>query len=151
MDYCTQQDIEDQFSPADVKKWADNANENDPTYIADRIARACTEGTTQLNDELRGGPYAVPFTTVPATITRLAATLAAVWLYRSRGIQDANDDSIAGRLSSHRREAMQIIRRILAGQMVLDATSTCSTVPASVITEQSDSLDSDEFFKAKPE
>lgn len=138
MDYCTQQDIEDLFSPADVAKWADNQNDGNATYISGRITRACAEGTRKVNDELRGGPYPIPFTTVPSTIVQLAATFAAVWLYTSRGVQDMTDDSIAGRLSAHRRDAVLQCRRILAGQLQLDSTRAGVAIPEVVEDDSSD-------------
>jgi len=123
MDYCTQADIEDLFGAVNVAKWADLDNDIDATKIAARVARGITVASAQVDDRLRGGPYALPITGSPTTLVNLAAMLAGVWLYESRGVQDYSPDGgyPVHRLRWFSEQADKTIKELRAGTLRLDA------------------------------
>lgn len=128
--YCTQADIETTFGQFNVSKWADRDNDGDGTKIAARIARALEVGASKVDDALRGGRYALPFSDpVPIVIREAAAKLAGVWLYEGRGLEDNGDGQPLHRLSAVRRDAEKDLRMIRAGTMLLATTPAVTTTP----------------------
>ncbi|MBN2024952.1 MAG: DUF1320 family protein [Pirellulales bacterium] len=121
--YCVRADVENVFGAHNVRKWADVENHGNGAHIGGRIARAIAAATAEIDDRLRGGPYLVPIATVPTTIRQLAARLAGVWLYESRGIEDF--DEVTGRaihrLAWHREHVDRVLKEIMAGGRRLDA------------------------------
>ena len=123
MNYCTYADIESLFGPANISKWADLDNDQNDDTIAARIARAIIVASAQIDDRLRNGPYALPIIGDLPTIVNLAAALAGVWLYESRGVQDFSPDSgfPVHRLRWHREQSERTLRELLAGTLRIDA------------------------------
>ena len=123
--YCTRSDINDIFGTSNVTTWADLNNDSDGDVITARVARSIAWATTEINDRLRGGPYEIPLpSTVAATITDLCATLAGVWLYRSRGV---DDESEIDKYKWHWDRVEKTLSEIRAGKRRLDATPSVDT------------------------
>jgi len=122
MDYCEQADIEDLFGAVNVAKWADLDNDIDATKIAARVARGIAVASAKVDDHLRGGPYALPITGDSTTLVNLAAMLAGVWLYESRGVQDYSPDGgfPVHRLRWFSEQADTTIKMLRAGTLRLD-------------------------------
>lgn len=121
--YCQRRDIEDIFGPPNVEKWADAENKRDGAHVAGRIAKAIELASVEVDDRLRGGSYSIPFTTIPVTIRQVTATLAGVWLYESRGVEDIDEASgrPIHRLTWHRKNAENVLTDIRTGKRKLDA------------------------------
>ena len=126
MSYCTRSDIEDLFGPLNVAKWADLDNDQDAAAIAARIARAIAVSSAKIDDRLRGGPYSLPINGSPATLVNLCASLAGVWLYESRGVQDYSPDGgfPVHRLRWFSEQAEKTLRDLRAGVLRLDVALT---------------------------
>ena len=123
--YCARGDIENLNGINNVSKWSDLDNDADATKITDRIAVAIAAVGDKLDAELRYSRYAIPVAnsgTTPTVIRDLCAQMAAVWLYESRGVIDFDaDGQVQHALHWQKREAKQMLRKILAGQVVLTA------------------------------
>jgi phage gp36-like protein len=130
--YCDRGDIEDQFGVANVGKWADLENHNDDAMISARIDAAIAWAKQEIDDRLRGRYYEIPFSPAPATIVRIAATLAGVWLYESRGVQDF--DEATGKpnhkLAWAKDQADKLLVDIVSGKRRLDASCAGTGVRA---------------------
>jgi len=122
--YCTRSDIEDLFGPLNVAKWADLDNDQDAAAIAARVARAIEVATAKIDDRLRGGPYSLPIVGDPPTLVNLAASLAGLWLYESRGVQDFSPETGVPmhRLRWFSEQAEKTLKDLRAGVLRLDVT-----------------------------
>lgn len=89
--YCTQSDIENIFGVSNVALWS-NLDNTTTTANATRITAAITYATARINNYMRGGLYAVPLVvnSDAASVVDVAATIAGIWLYSSRGQLDTN-------------------------------------------------------------
>ena len=113
------------FGPPNVSTWADLHHESDSDVITARVARAIAWATTEINDRLRGGPYEIPLPLTAAnTIVDLCATLAGVWLYRSRG---TDDESEIDKYKWHWDRVETTLSEIRAGKRRLNATPSVDT------------------------
>ena len=121
--YCTRSDISDIFGTNNVTTWADLDSDADADNIAAHIARAIVWATTEINDRLRGGPYEIPLS-ASATIVDLCATLAGLWLYRSRG---TDDETEVDKYRWHWERCEKTLSEIRGGKRRLDATSSTDT------------------------
>jgi len=125
--YCTRAGIEDVFGVENVKVWADLDCDADATKIANRITRAIAVASAQIDDSVRGTPHTLPLAdasgTTPTTVADMAAQLAGVWLYESRGVHDFNPQTgqIAHRLAYQRSNVAKWLQAVRAGQVKLDA------------------------------
>lgn len=124
MSYCTRSDIEDLFGPVNVAKWADLDNDQTAAAITARIERAIVVSSAKINDRLRGGPYLLPIVGDPPTLVNLCASLAGLWLYESRGVQDFSPETGVPmhRLRWFSEQAEKTLRDLRAGVLRLDAT-----------------------------
>ncbi len=126
--YCSRSDIDNIFGSGNIDKWADLNNDQVQADIDTRVDAAIVMGTARVDAELRGGPISIPFTSpIPPTIINAAAQLAGVWLYESRGVSDSDSKDGTHELSWHKKDALDLFRRIHAGQVVLDATGAQET------------------------
>ena len=124
--YCTRSDLEALFGKANVVKWADLDNDHDSEAIEARIDKAIEVASARIDDRLRSGPYSLPITGDPPTLVNLAAQLAGVWLYESRGVQDFSPDTgyPVHRLRWHTEQAEKTLREILSGVIRLNVAET---------------------------
>lgn len=118
MPYATRSNVEDIYGNVNVRAWADINNNGIEAEITARIDWALALADTKLNAMLKGGPYTVPFTTVPALIVELAARQTGVLLYDSRGHQDAG--ATTDNLQPHREYIMMTIRDLRTLKLRID-------------------------------
>ena len=126
MNYCERSDVEDLFGPVNVAKWADLDNTQDADAITARVDRAIAVSSAKIDDRLRGGPYVLPITNQPATVVNLCASLAGLWLYESRGVQDFDPESGVPmhRLRWFAQQAEKTLKDLRAGVLRLDVALT---------------------------
>ena len=134
MSYAERTDVEAVFGVANVAAWADLDNDGDSSKIDDRVTLALSMADCEINDKLRGGIYVLPLVKTgedepPETVVNMAAMLAGVFLYESRGVQDFNPDSgqAVHRLTWYRKRVESTIREITSGVRMLDAELACDT------------------------
>ncbi len=143
MAYCTRADIEARYGVTTVSKAADLDDDQSSVKIAARIAAAIAYADEWVDVRMRDGAYVLPIASslgaVPPTIVRLAVVAAFVWMYSARGVTEFDQ---ASGVPTHRfaydlEEAENDIRRIHAGQLVLDAVRvTGSTMAPAVVTDE---------------
>ena len=125
--YCEKSNIVDCFGNTNVTQWADIDNDGSAVTIAARIARAIDVASDDIDDALRSGPYSIPITTptgtTPTVIVDIAAKLAGVWLYQSRGAEDTTQGpgQPLHMLSSVKGEAHLALANIRTGKIRLNA------------------------------
>jgi len=138
--YCSRSDVEMIFGADNVEKWADLDNDADTDKIAARIEWAIELSQQTIDDELRGGPYEIPFddssasgsgSGAPVLVQDATARLAGVLLYEARGAIDWDpDDGKAGHvLQPHKDHVKRFINRVLTGRVRLDLTPTSTSYP----------------------
>lgn len=130
--YALAADVKQVFGNTNVTKWADIDNDEDAGKIDTRIEWAICLAADRINNDLRKGPYTIPFTEdeVPREITDLTARLAGVLLYESRGITDAADGE--NQLKPVKDEVSLRLRKILMGQTRLDLTENAVYFPQTI-------------------
>ncbi len=90
--YCSVADVYSRWGTVNVQKWADLDDTMTNTTMVSRITLAIEVTAAKMEDVVRGTRYSIPMVgmdgTTPYTIRFLNATLAGVWLYEGKGIQD---------------------------------------------------------------
>lgn len=127
--YPTRADVEAVFGLENVKKWADLDNDEDDGLIEARVQWACCEASAWLDDQLRAGPYEIPFAApYPRQVIGVAARVAGVKLYESRGVTDVNvDGDPIDSLQVHREAAEAFVAGIMRGTLRLNLTRAAHT------------------------
>lgn len=119
--YIGRSNIEARFGTANVATWADM--DNDGSEDAGRIAAAIAYAEDTIDDRLRDSIYTTPLSATGSSmlwIEDIAARLAGVWLYESRGVDDVDEfGRPQHKLSAHREQAMRDLERILRGEVRL--------------------------------
>lgn len=98
MAYSTTNDIAGCVGAGNRDIWADRDNDGSSSTITASINAAITQADAIIDGFFRDGPYVTPFSPVPQLVLKWSARLAAVELYRARGLRDTDDD-VAGKLS----------------------------------------------------
>lgn len=124
--YCDRDDIEAVFGVDNVELYADLDNDDDSGKITARIAQAISVASEEIDDLMRGLHYRLPLATAggttPTSIANLAAHLAGLWLYESRGAVDLDrEGSPVHRLRYLREWTDRVINDIQSGRRKLDA------------------------------
>jgi len=133
--YCTEEDLYQIFGEHNITKWADLDNTGTAETIEARIERAIQHAGAEVDSRLRRSIYIIPLTnssgTVPEDIIDVVATLAGVYLYENRGIDDYDPDTgrVIHRLIHSKKRAEGIIRAIQAGQRHIDAVQRVYQIP----------------------
>lgn len=125
--YSSDADIVSVFGTVPVAAWADPDGAEIAEDIAARKELARTVAYERINEVGRATSYRIPFETAagetPETIRWLEATLAGIWLYESKGVQDV--DKNAGtpyhRLAYIRNECRRTMEEIRTHVRILDA------------------------------
>lgn len=124
--YCTLANIQSIFGTTNVAEWLDM--DNDGSADSGRSDRAIAVASDEIDDVARAGMhYSIPLLTAagatPTTISDLAATLAGLWLYESRGSQDIDPNSGKPyhRLAFKREGALRVLDEIRTGRRRIDA------------------------------
>ena len=101
--YCTLAQVQDVFGVENIKQWSDL--DSSGSLDTDRVARAIAVASEEIDDVARVSTYTIPLAdqdaAISVSISDLAATLAGIWLYESRGSQDFNPQTGE---ASHRLE-----------------------------------------------
>jgi hypothetical protein len=136
MAYATADTMYLVYGKANVCSWADLDNQGEETFIAERISWALSLAQEQVESDLRVGPYAIPFADpVPSMISYMTAIRAGLLLYDSRRVVTSdNEDDV----SWQRKEYDDTLRRILAGQLILNAP-LLGGYPPRVVTDETSS------------
>ena len=118
MAYSIRSDVDLIYGRRNVDKWADLDNAGTQAIIDARVTWAIALADAEIDSELSGTSYAVPFTgTIPTLIKDLSARLAGVYLYDGRRLGDEEESTDQVRL--HRKICAKRVKRIIAGQQVI--------------------------------
>lgn len=151
-DYCARTDVEEKFGATNVATWADLDADQDAGKITSRIAACITKASEDVDARLYQGPYDLPFDATPDTpsiIEDIAAALAGVLLYESRGIADFNPETGApmNKLGFHRTNAFKRLRQLRLGVLVIAEFSDDLPLTApEVVMEDEDDADEEDIF-----
>lgn len=135
MSYAARTDLDDVFGSVNINKWADLENQQDSALITARIDRALVYADAVIDDTLRGGLYDLPVvdksSSTPTLIIDIATKVAAVWLYELRGSTDFDPKTgeVTHKLALHKKQSIDMLRRLKAGMMTLDAILRGTIVP----------------------
>lgn len=134
--YCTYDDLVMRYGTANVHKWADMDNNQNPTQIKARVDWACIQAADDLNDDLRGSRYDVPFepSTLPGAVKDKATQKTACILYSLRGITDmgANNKPV-DRMAAQLADYELWVRKIWACTITLEIASVSRSYPTPII------------------
>lgn len=116
MAYATREDMDSIFGCSNITSWADLENNGDADHIEERITWALNQATSDLNDKMHEGPYEFPLSSspYPPSVVYHVALLAALHLYDSRGLRDADPGKDI--MAPHRMKAKKWIHDVLSGQ-----------------------------------
>ncbi len=123
--YATQAQVESIFGTDNIATWLDM--DNDGSEDTGRMTRSIAVASEMIDDVIRCTAYVVPLANASAaispTISDLAATLAGLWLYESRGSQDFHPQTGVPnhRLAWKRTYADQTLELIRTGARKIDA------------------------------
>lgn len=126
--YCTSLLVETQYGIENVHKWLAIDERDEAVDYAMRFYNVIQDAESLVDDFLRGGVYTVPFDVAPTQIASIAATLAGVKAYESRGVIDTDQDSgrPLHRLQHKYKQAMNQLASIRAGDVQLDVDRAIS-------------------------
>jgi len=133
MAYATRSDIESRFGKSSVLKWASMEGTTSRADVVAAITTALADAETEVNDMLRGGPYAIPFASVPSRITKETARLAGVLLYEARGVELEDESDDAETIGNHRKHVMNTLRNIKHGNIQLDVSVAYEMHPQVIV------------------
>lgn len=125
MAYCAQSNIEDVFGIENIKQWS-NLEAADVTDTS-RVARAIVVSDATIEAVARKNNLKIPlqnsYGSTPPLVIDLSATLAGIWLYESRGVQDYHPQTGAAlhRLEFKRDAARQMLADIAENRIIIDA------------------------------
>lgn len=134
MAYSVRTDLNNVFGKNNIDAWADlDGNEDGPTITA-RIDAAIVTADDMVDSFMRNGPYTLPLKNqaaqTPIIIRDVSSKLAGVWLYEARGVLDMTPDGAPmHRLQWHKKSAMEILRKLVAGILRLDNVTVKSFAP----------------------
>lgn len=138
--YCSKTDVQMAFGKINADKWADVDNNGLQTMIDARYNWAIEQATNELDGRLADSPYQFPLAVpvdpaqYPPILRRMAAFLAGVLMYESRGITDMGPEGQPiHHLSWHRKWVYTCIQDIYARR--LDIPGAVLRTDAVVISE----------------
>jgi phage gp36-like protein len=136
MAYATRANVESIFGANNVSQWANRDNDGDGGKITAAIADALARAETRIDDRLREGPYAIPFTVTPEQVTEITAMLAGVLLYEWRRIVDlaGEEQGTPNPTAHHKKHVEEVIRDIHGGRVRFSAVDkTFTDYPKAVV------------------
>jgi len=134
--YCTRDDLELRFGRSNVEKWADHNNDGDLTEIDERVEWACEQAYSDINDELRGGPYDLPVSPLPSSLVDLSSRWAAALLNEWK--MDESEESEKKRVGPSTEKLKRILRRVRAGALRFSGVAYGSALYPQVIARDVD-------------
>lgn len=123
--YCAKSNMSDVFLEENINTWADP--DLVAGTIATRVAKAIDVASDEIDDNMRSSHYLIPLSTpagaTPPAIEDIAAKLAGVWLYESRGVADVSGERGAPlhALSPIKGEANLALANIRTGKRRINA------------------------------
>lgn len=122
--YTTSHQVENVFGVENHHKWLSLDGKDEAADYALRAYQFLDAAECEIDDYLRGGPCEVPFsaTDTPKLIANIAASLAGVKTYESRGVVDMNEATgqVQHRLQYQRKWVEEQLGRIKSGQIRLE-------------------------------
>ncbi|MBI5724604.1 MAG: DUF1320 family protein [Planctomycetes bacterium] len=134
MSYITQTDIENVFGSNNVISWS-NLDNDTTTANTTRIAEAITYAEGLIDDKFRGGPYALPFSPVPAVVKDWAAKLAGLWLYDARGHRGKTEEDAIDKYAAMKGEIENQMAEYAGGARKFSAARAASMPNSPVVVE----------------
>lgn len=131
--YADGPDLEARFGVEQIKRWSQLDN-SVSGVDADRVQLALDSADDEIDNFMRGGPFAVPLAPVNATMTRWACAIAAHWLYVNRGVKDS--DAVGDKLSDlvdQARGEMGLLRNNLTRMDLTAGQYPQTTAPVVVL------------------
>lgn len=129
--YCTDADLDNRFGADIIDQYARVSKTDDAAALLARRLWAREQASRDLDDELRGGQYEVPFTgpAYDPTVVDCTAYLALIRLYELKGTLDFNPESGKPQHRYHwqRERVYNKLRRIRAGSQKLALATTYKT------------------------
>lgn len=131
MAYAAESDCKIIFGKHNIEKWADVDNAKDAAAIESRIEWALALAEETVNNRLRGGPYAVPFSEpAPLVVTDVTARLAGVLLYEARGVTDFSPNGdVIHQLKHHKDHVQKFFEDVHKGRLRLHLPQRGDTFP----------------------
>ena len=128
--YISQSSIENIFGVNNIKHWS-NLDNTDLAVDTTRVSLAISWAEEHVNNRFRNGLYSIPFSTIPQEVINWCATLAGIWLYQSRGMNDENEEG--NKLTRLKVDIERQISECLAGMTTLDAIRCSNSVPSAPV------------------
>lgn len=131
--YADGPDLEARFGVEQIKRWSQLDNSVSGVDAA-RVQLALDSADDEIDNFMRGGPFAVPLSPVNATMTRWACAIAAHWLYVNRGVKDS--DAVGDKLSDlvdQARGEMGLLRNNLTRMDLTAGRYPQTTAPVVVL------------------
>lgn len=139
MAYSTQADIEAIYGATNVALWSNLENQSItdgvPVVSSTRVNTAIEYADAVIDDRFRVTTrYSLPFSPVPVAVKNWSATIAGVWLYRSRGMQTGGDVVETNRYAGMEANALREMDMYLgnARRFNLSESDTRNTAPVVV-------------------
>jgi phage gp36-like protein len=126
MSFSTVEDINKIFGRTNVERWADLENDQDPADITARIDDALELADEYFKDRLLGGPYVIE-EPLPKLFVYNHAKLAGLFLYESRGFEDADPTN---NMSHARKEVDKYIDNLLNRRVRLGSVESSKSSPS---------------------
>ena len=137
MAYSAKADIDAIFGETNVAMWSNLENvsitSGVPTADTSRIADAIEYADGVIDDRFRGSRYSVPFSSVPVVLKNWSATLAGVWLFRSRGFAANQDSEETNRYAGMEANVLREMDLYLANTRRLDLPESHSRPTAPIV------------------
>ncbi|HNX76101.1 MAG TPA: DUF1320 domain-containing protein [Candidatus Rifleibacterium sp.] len=122
MKYAVVQDMIDRFGAAELTQLTDRADPPAGTYDSDAIEQALNDAEAEIDAYLLAR-YALPLTTVPTNLTRIACDMARYQLF---------GPSITDEVTKRYGDAVAFLKSVSRGETVLGIDQTTGTAPTVV-------------------
>ena len=125
--YCERADMEAIFGEKNIESWAKRDDEDVSADVTSLISTFITWASAEIDDYAAKQGYLIPLTTsasaTPTPVKYLAAALAGIWLYESKGTFDIDERSgqMRHRYMPMKEWAYRVLQEIQNGDRHLDA------------------------------
>lgn len=119
MTYATQTDLEERFGAREILELSDR--ENTGSTVVAVVARALTDADAEINGYL-AARYALPLSSTPTVLVRLAADMARYYLY---------DDKVTDQVKDRYDAAVKLLKAISGGTANLGIDAGNDQAPTS--------------------
>lgn len=124
--YCVLADIEDLFGATNVATWSKLQSDDSAATILARQTRAIAAVCAKMDAYFRKAGYRIPVVdedgSTPTEVKDCAATLAGIWLYQARGVDDVDRNGMpANKLRWHYEDALRFLADVRDGNIRINA------------------------------